>query len=471
MIGRLFFWMILLSFLTSCNIEDESGPQPEDTFVRYLGQLADQEAKDIEPIFAEDGSLEGYVILGTQQLQDSARNFYVILTDPQGNNLRDTAFGISGFPFGDLDGDGDPTGSRDQISSEDRAVAIEVLDDGFLVVGTSTIDNGILGIDDYQIITYTFLNSDLSRASAINRIEADTANLDFITRARNSRDLIAHDAKVLSDNSILIVGAKENTDGDLDFYYTKFSVNGGAGTANLIWENTQAVGLGNDEVFIRAFEGEDNNITMFGYSNDLGANGEQGVNVTFYEINENGTIINANSHGIEEPPLPNVQYDEILTDVIEKPGGFLAVGTSTISEQNYAFFMDIDRNGIANRKDTISSLFGQSEGETFARLQTEATAVTATLNNDFVIVGRYPNFRTELESRGAEMMLTRVNQIGETVEDLEANFGVGDGNDTAVDAITLSDGKIVVLATIDFGGGVRVISMIKLNDTGDLDEK
>ena len=66
-------------------------------------------------------------------------------------------------------------------------------------------------------------------------------------------------------------------------------------------------------------------------------------------------------------------------------------------------------------------------------------------------------------------MFVKFSQGSAPVAGAESFFGLADGNDTVVDAVTLPDGKIVAVANVDFGGGVKLISIIKLNDDGSLD--
>lgn len=449
-------YFILLALLLSCQIEDSNAPSPTDSFIKYFGELASQEVKDLEPIYSADGStIDGFVIFGTQQFADSSSDFYLVRTDADGNRIGTSSLGISGFLFGDIDGDGDED-SDDFIQTEESAGQVEVLaDGGFLTAGASRLANSTVGID-FSFTTLGIFDANLEQ-DPLFTILGDTVNL--------TRDLIINDVIVLSDGTIFLAGTQENAaETDLDFYFARLDP-----SLQLIWENNNASLVGTDDVAVRAFENDDGSIAVFGYSEDPGENGEQGLNVKFIEFNVNGNIQNSNAHGVLEPSNTLVIYDEILHDVIRIPGGFAAVGTSTVvNNQTFGFFMKINNGGLLRFSDTLTSEFSQ-DGTIATQLQTNAFGITATNTNDFIIVGEYVNFRTPDQSRGGEAMFFRVDPDGDKLFGFETNFGVGTGNDAAVDAITLPDGKIMVAATTDFGGGVQLFSLIKLNDSGELD--
>ena len=459
-----------LSLLLSCQIEDKNAPLPADSFIKYYGVLAEQEAKDLEPIVT-NGEITGFVILGTQTVEDGTKDYYVAKTDLEGNLVTSNTFGLKRL-FRELNF----VNQNDSTSTEDAAARIETIPGGYLVVGTSSFSQTAPGVNivDLSFITYAFLDENLQLAATDSVVyQFGTVN---VTPPNNiQRDLIGNDIIALSDGNYLLVGAIEalsfptdptSTETDLNFFIRKFNRSG------TIWERS-IYGLkgGLDDVLVRAFELSNGNIALFGYNEQVGSNGEGGTNVAFREINQNGNIVNSSSIGIPEED-PTFALSDVLSNVIVRPGGYLAVGTTTnTNDETFAFFMNIDDNGISLWKKTLVSAF-TSGG---VPLQTRGLGATATRTNDFVIVGNYPSFRTDVESingvasRGQEAMFMRVSQTGEEMEGFETNYGLGDGNDTAVDAITMPDGKIMIAATIDFGGGVKMISLIKLNDTGRLD--
>lgn len=464
------FYPLAFLLIISCQIEDDNAPTPDASFIKYYGGQAEQEAVDLLPIWNADSTdVASFVILGNQTLEDSTKEYFVSEVDNVGNLIRSNTIGFArSFPGIILDDDLIP----DILSSEDAASSIKAVPGGYVIIGTSNISQQGLIFDlvDLSFITYAFLDEDLQLRSNVRGVRGE---IDF--PAGIQLDVFGNDVIPLDDGNFLILGAEE-TNTDLDFFVRKIFPRPNQTSDSIIWERTFGLS-GSDDVLIKGFEKDNGNLALFGYSDDFGNNGEGATNVTFVELNENGNIVNSNSTGITDDAT--FDFFDVPTDVITKPGGYMVVGTSTVNELTYSFFMDLDQNGIANRKDTVSSEFTFGENDptdpTANRIETQAFGVTASATNDFIIVGQYPSFRTDensrdgVASRGAEAMFLRIDQAGNKVAGFENNFGIGDGNDVAVDAIELPDGKIVALSTTDFGGGIKMITLIKLNDTGKLD--
>lgn len=461
---KLFYISIILSFV-SCQIEDKNAPQPSESFIKYFGELADQEAADLEPIWNADSSdVDGYVLFGTQEIEGQSKDYYVAISDANGHLVRSKSFGFR-LPVDGLDITGD--GVPDSVFADESASRIHAVPNGYVVVGTSTISsivgqttnggNRSVEILDLSLATIAFFDGELNLLG--DRVFPVFGDVNIFNDQQ--LDLFGHDIIPLADGGFLLIGAKE-TDTDLDFYARRFSISGTSITT--VWERTYGFKNGGlDDVFVKGFEKSNNNLALFGYSEDLGAEGEEGVNVTFIELNQNGNIVRSNSNGIEDSS-PFLAED-ILEDVVEKAGGYLAVGTSTTNDSKSAFFMDINAQGIAVSKGVLQSDFQLNE----EGLQTMGTAAAQTQSKDFIIVGNYPSFRTDTETRAGEALFARLDQSGVKKTGFETNYGLGDGNDSAEGIVLLPSGKMVVIATVDFGGGVKMISLIKLNDTGQLD--
>ena len=469
---KLLYLFVFTFIAISCQIEDDNAPSPDDSFIKYLGEFGDQEAKDIEPIYAADNvTIEGLVIFGTQRLEgNNTRDYSILRTDLSGNIVDSITYNPQVLEPVDW-AEEDPSTLDLMMEGDETAGQIEVLPNGgYLIVGTTSFVDNILDVD-IRYITGAILDADLNVTNSFHAF-ADGITVD------SQLDLLGNDIISLSGDTdvngvpnILVVGSIETNPpaSDFDYYYSKLS-----GTdASLLYSRTSGIpGQENNDVLVRAFETETQTLALFGYTEKVGRGQGEGTNVEYFEINYNGVI----GGGAGVWGVPDVldennnvrEFDDVLTAVIEKPGGYLAVGTSTVDVDNYMFFMDIDRSGNSLRRDTIGSDLLQNGRP----LETEGLAVTATAANDFAILGNYTNYRVTTtggdEARGQEGMFIRVNQGGEKVG-FESNFGLSDGNDSIVDAITLPDGKIMVLATIDFGGGIRLISLIKLFDTGELD--
>ena len=197
--------------------------------------------------------------------------------------------------------------------------------------------------------------------------------------------------------------------------------------------------------------------------------GFNGTNVFFLETDINGTPINSAAYGIDDTrdPTSTTVYNETVNDVIKSASGYSVVGTSnTTGNEQFAFIMNLSNSGVfLNAASHHFSAF--NEGTT--TLQTSGEGITQAIDNKLIMLGQYLSFNTGNLSRGGEGMFVKFSQGSVPVEGAESFFGLADGNDSIVDAVTLPDGKIIAVANVDFGGGVKLISIIKLNDDGALD--
>lgn len=460
---RYFKHIIIVSLLAvSCQIEDENAPKPDEAFIKYFGELTSYEVSDIEIVYDATGeTAEGLVIFGTKTTEEGDRDYFVLRTDLEGNFVDSTSYGFVNQTDRDFTGDGIP----DDFRGNELSGQIEPIPGGgFITVGTSSISENTLDISDWRILTLGILDAELNLAN-------DTL-LALVSQPDNTDlDLEGNDVIILSDGSILIVGAKEFNRGggvsDFDNYFFKFNF-----TDGVIFDQTQGV-AGDDEndVIVRAFEKPSGNIVMLGYSNtpsQLGENGgSNGTNAYYLETDPNGTPVNFAAYGLDDPSS-NVIYNEVVTDAIKTTFGFSLSGTSSTSnDQDFAFVMNLSNSGVflsANSHD--SSVYNTDNNS----LQTVGNGIVQASDNSLVLLGQYPNFSSNNLSRSGEGMFAKFDQSATPIAGAETYFGLADGNDEIVDAVTLPDGKIVAVSNVDFGGGVRLISIIKLNKDGSLDQ-
>lgn len=460
----------------SCQITDENAPKPDEAFIKYYGNLTNHTASDIEIIYDAAGvEPEGFVVFGTKTSSRGDTDYFIFSTDLEGNLLDSISFGLSDtldlvdndteapFPDGKAD-DWTGDGFVDRFRANEIGGQIEVIDGGFAFVGTSSITISALGVSDYQWLTFGFINRDFEPIT----FQGDTL-LALTSPSDDQYDLIGNDIIQLQDGSFLIVGAEELGSGsntDFDNYYTKLDFDAG-----FIFDLNQGVaGNGRDDVLTRAFEKDNGNLVMIGTSNTpslLGENGgNNGDNVFYLETDPNGTPVISVAYGIDDPDNVVVYNDEV-TDAIKTTSGYTIVGTSSTSQnQEFSFIMNLSNDGqhlSSNSHD--SSAFNTNS----ITLQSKGGGVTQGDDSDLILLGQYQNFRIDGGSRGDEGMFVRFNESAVPVQGAESFFGLSDGNDDVVDAVTLPDGKIVAVSNVDFGGGVRLISIIKLNDDGSLD--
>lgn len=460
---RYLFPIIFAAFLVvSCQIEDDNAPTPDETFIKYFGELTSYEASDIEIIYDATGEVaEGLVVFGTKVNDLGDKDFYILRTDLDGNFVDSTSVGFVNQTNRDFNGDGNP----DSFRGEETSAQIQTIPGGgFVIVGTSNINETALNILDFQLLTLGFLDDDLNViGDSLLAISSAIDNVDL--------DLIGNDVIILSDGGVLIAGSKEidrGAEADFDNYYLKFDL----ANDQTVFEYNQGV-PGSDDVLVRAFEKANGNLVMIGYSSApslLGENGNNnGTNVYFLEVSSNGTPVNFAAYGFENS-ANNVVYNETVNNVIQTASGYSVVGTSTTGlDERFSFIMNLSNDGIyLSGTNHLNSLYDNNPNDENI-LQTQGFGVTQAANNDIIVVGQYESIEIDNQSRGEEGMFVKFDQAAQPIDGAESFFGLADGNDQIVDAVTLPDGKIVAVANVDFGGGVKLISVIKLNADGSLD--
>lgn len=464
--------LLCLLSMVSCQIEDKNAPKPEDTFIKYYGELTSYEAKDIEIYYDASGQEpQGFVVFGTKKTQKEDIDYFVMRTDLQGILIDSTSFGYSDTLDIDRDGKADDwtgDGQSDRFRADEIAGQIQYVNGfGYAIVGSSSVTINPLGVSDWRWLTYGFLDENLAPKVP----SGEPLNAKFFRNGATLLNATGNDIIQLASGDFLIVGAREvsrvGATKDFDNYYLKLTASN-----DVIFEKKKGI-AGEDDILARGFENENGNLAMIGTSNRPSAEGENegnnGANVLFLETDPNGTFINSVAHGLDDPSN-NTIFDEEVSNVIKSDAGYTVVGTSNISgNQQFAFLMTMTGSGdILCAQNHNNSVYGS--------VQTIGQGVTLALNNDLILLGQYPSLSYTDSitganvSRGGEGMFVKFNQSCRPIAQAESFFGlaVADGNDMVVDAVTLPDGKIVAVANVDFGGGVKLISIIKLNDDGSL---
>lgn len=453
------FYLILItaSIFSACQIEDDNAPSPNESFIKYYGDLAGYEGRDIEML--RDSS--GFIVLANVT-GESGQSDYIIMRMSLDGTLIDSVEFSFDIPVGfDADGNGN---LDDFLTGSDDGGQVEVFDGGFAVIGTTSLNNSALDVLDVQVATITFFDDQFNNLLDTTLVIPASGDL------RQGLDLIGSDIITLSDGGFLIMGSIEieraSGVSDFDYYLSK------VGSNNNFVEIIGIPGDGNDDILVRGFEKLNGNIVLIGYSSepsDLGENnGDNGLNVTFSELTPQGKLINRVSYGLDNPDPTNESiFNERVSGAVATSSGFAVVGTTTLTDNEYAFFMNLSTNGVFINGDTLTSTFGFG-------LESKGRGIVQADDNDFIILGNYPQFNiinnlNQQVARAGEAMFMKVTQFGMPVAGAEVNYGTENGNDEAVDAIALPDGKIVVLANVDFGGGIQLISLIKTNDDGQLE--
>tara|TARA_Y100001972_G_scaffold125944_2_gene178379 strand:- start:4539 stop:5837 length:1299 start_codon:yes stop_codon:yes gene_type:complete len=423
-----YFAIYLFIFVMACTMESEI--TPADVFVKYYGTQDEQRAAD----FQVNGAGE-YVIFGTRKVDDeTANDFYMLRADQQGNLINSATLGIE---------------DDEENANNELAYRIKVIDQGYLIVGSTAPLNEAL-IPGQRLLYWAHLDESFEVVTQV----IDTVN-------GGVGDLEGTDIFYTSGDSVLITGysdAFENNqsgqpeDGTTKLFVGKWSLDGETG-----WKKTYGFAGSNDEAKA-VFEKPDGNIIVFGVTDEVGSNGEAGQNVVVYQLNRYGTS------PVGEVPRYGSDGDDEMNRVIKISGGYAVVGTSFIGNVSNPFIMILDDEARMVSQDNLVFEVDFKEDDPFDGI---GLGVTRAANNDFVVVGRVLDYEDENDlAKNNEMMFIRTTQSGQQISGAVKNFGLVAGNDEAISALTLANGSIAVLGTADFGSGVTLITLMKMNADG-----
>ncbi len=423
-----YLFLIALTWVTACSMDSEI--TPADVFVKYFGTQDEQRAADFQV------NAEGqYVIFGTRKVDDETGNdFYMLKVDQQGNLVTSATLGIE---------------DQEENANNELAYRLKVIDQGYLIVGSTAPLNEAL-IPGQRLLYWAHLDENFEvLTQVIDTVRGGTGDLEGM------------DIYFTSGDSVLISGysdafeinqSGQPEDGTTKLFVGKWSLEGELG-----WKKTYGFS-GSNDLAKAVFERANGDIVVFGVTDEVGSNGEGGQNVVVYQLNRYGTS------PVGQVPRYGTDGDDELNRVIKIAGGYAVVGTSFVGNVSNPFIMILDEEARLVSQDNLVFEVDFKIGDPFDGI---GLGVTRAANNDFVVVGRVLDYEDENDlAKNNEMMFIRTTQSGQKITESVKNFGLVAGNDEAISALTMEDGAIVVLGTSDFGSGVTLITLMKMNADG-----
>ncbi|MDE0472627.1 MAG: hypothetical protein OXH57_11880 [Ekhidna sp.] len=482
----------LAGLFTTCQIEEEGVPTPDEGFIRFFGDLTSYNASDLEAVG------DTLVVFGSQiNVQSGNSDFTIIRMNAEGLYLDSALYtpelkvkiDTDGDGFGDTelgtDEDGNIVSKGSVLAEQFEAIQLQgnasgsqiepirtgTFADGFLTAGTYLFNDNALGIANVNAAYLGVYDMQLNAVT-------DTILL-FNENPANGLDYFGNDVIQTADGAFIFGGTIEVNRGgvtDLDFRLIKFELS--TDRLTTVWEQTLGIeGNGQDDILSRIFEKENGNIVAIGTTFDKSTcgenNGDNGTNVAFYELTAAGNELNSVTYGVGCPSRSTTDarefavFNDVVSDAVKVASGFAITGTSTLSsEDNYAFFMNLTNSGNFIAADTLTSGFDPA-------LQTRGLGIVQANDKDYIILGAYEDFHEldasneEINERAEEALFMKVSQTGIRVH--EVHYGSLGGDDSAIDGLLLIDSRIMVVAKMDLGGGVELVSLIKTNDNGELE--
>jgi len=142
------------------------------------------------------------------------------------------------------------------------------------------------------------------------------------------------------------------------------------------------------------------------------------------------------------------------------------VGISELSGSAKPFVMLVDLTGASADELIYEDVFPSGGNAVNAG----ANAVTLTKTNDIFVSGTIRDFTDAADgdlNKGDQVFVMRTDQDGTALSDYR-HYGLINGEERAVRALTAPDGSIFLGATYDFGPGVSQFALLKMNVEGDL---
>ena len=422
---------LLLCCLSSCLIEDANSPKPEDLFVRYYGGFGSETTVDLDYIQSADQ----YLILSNSTSNDDSE-------EPTG--LNDIHL-IKTSDNGDIVDEMYLDFSDDGNTSDDLAACMRIFNDTILVVGTTQLRENELGAFANKVAYYIMLDLDL------NILASDTI-------ATPGSDLVGNDVTKTSDGDFVVL----MTEGDAlraqrDLVFEKISPDG-----EMRWRRRST--LPGDDVGVSIIELNNSNLAICAATDRISVRGFGGANVLYLVLNPLGFISNSVSYGTSSTTTNNIE--DIPTKMVKDGNGAMIVGSSSANDSEQPFFLPVTSTAAVDSIRTVI-IEGQVEGGS------RFNDFTRALDGEFLVTGEFLDYaNTDEETllgqaqKRQETLFLRTDQFGTT--NLSVNH-FGDNFEDAGNAIyQLPDGKILIGATISFGGANTKIGLFKVNGNGEL---
>ncbi|MEQ8473162.1 MAG: hypothetical protein RIC35_18345 [Marinoscillum sp.] len=428
---RLNIYLVLIIFcvliLGSCE-PPLDGPNPEDVYVKYYGQ-GTNEAHGL--VLTDGGDV---IILATNTISNTNSDIYLIKTGIDGNEIQSVTLDISNESL--------------DVPTKIKAIG----NDEYLVTGYIDADP-VVGVWFKINSSLEIISTDSTGASGYNFIEG--VYLTDIIKSTETDD--AERFVVLGHTTQSIQNDPIDDPGNFQIFLSKVDDND-----STYW--TKPHGKAGDDEATALYEKDNGSLMIIGTTQSASGN-YTGKNVSIIETTSRGTSDqNSRISGI---PGSVAAADDIPYGVIKTPSGFSVVGSTRTASGQASFYMGLNHDGdtIAGRTHLLLPDNG---------LASQAFSIVRTSTNEFIVVGSFPSFISGANEGGngtnkqEEMMVMKLSAFGEHREGYDQNFGSTSGNDQAKAVISLPGGDVLVAATVDFGSGVKLVTLMRLNQNGEL---
>ncbi|MEL6562575.1 MAG: hypothetical protein AAFQ94_30680 [Bacteroidota bacterium] len=421
--------ILFSAVMTSCLVNDADSPSPEDLFIKYYGGSATETVVDIQPFNDQ------FLVLGNTNSVDveagGLNDIYLFSAGSDGE--------LGEERFLDFEGSGN--------LSNDVASGFKLFNDNIFIIGSSQVRTGELGVLGDKFAFYSVYNTQLEQQFV------DTIGIEGL-------DIVGNDMIVTSDgNYVILCTIGDEFGGQRNLLYTKVAPDG-----TVIWRRVN--NLPGDDIGVSLVELSNGNIAICAETERVSVRGFTGSNVLYLIINSLGFINNSLTYGTTFQG--NSLVDDIPTKMIRDGEGAVIVGSSSTNESENPFILPLTASGAVDSIRVVT--IPANNGTENATLDSRFNDVKRARNGDFILTGDILNFVSQDPQEGGskrqEVLFVRTDQLGRQIRSIN-NFGDNfDESGIALDE--LADGKILIGATVGFGGSNTKIGLIKANSDGRL---
>lgn len=442
--------------LLSCTPEDTDSPAPEDFFVKYYGTTDVEVMIDVQ---AYDG---GYLLLGSTE-NATNKDLLLIKTDFLGSKLWEQKIGFSynGITNANADDPSDTPG--EMIIYDSLHVAI---------IGTTEFTLGTEGINATRLFVALVNVKSNSADGAILKSEnlifpAIPIGLtdDSIRNANTTgSSLLRPLANGQIENALILLGgsAVNAVGDDSDIYMHKINVTIGDGSTTVASTWPQYLGYEGFDTGVRVLQNDNEDFNLIATTDRSSGSTGGGLNIDFYTVDIDGNV----------PTFTNIGYpgdtDEIAADISVNGGRTTILGNSS---DGTAFILEFVVGDASQRIGPVVidfKIIDDGTGSIYKDTGNVGNGIVKLESGDFFVTGQITNFTDDQNiNKQGDIVLYKIDQDGALIENSVRTYG-GTGNDIGQAIIQNNDRSLMIGATMDFNGGLTMMSLIKTDFKGEL---
>lgn len=461
--------IVAISFIIGCTTVDPDSLPREQTFVKFYGTLESDEFVDLKVLD------DGYLLLGTTRRNGTNKDYLLIRTDLEGNEIFRRTFEFSHPYIWLINTEPNPNNPPVYVSetrwvAENDEASSMILysdNDSLAIIGTSTIRFESAQTDDSETTRSVDKQHAFIVKIGLNSIENDNTSMvgiDTIAYRHvhsDGRDYDTEGADIIYDHL-------DNSPDNFSSFYIL-----GSYAKSDIPDDPKSILLVKTDSTIRTerwhryygYQGADQGKQLITKVVDDSGNREFYFLGSITSTGSQGTggldvmVVNFSPESGNETVGLVVGERENDVPAMITPFGpdFAIIGTRDTDPEQTFIYVTSDNLTSKNAK-VIPERFGGYNGQAILQADDGGLWFTGRVN-------RY--VEDDIIQKRQEGILGKLRSSVEFDEDASQYFG-GEGDDIGNTLIRLDDGSILIGATIDFGLNAKMMVLIKTNRLGEI---